>query len=119
MNLVFSSTPSNKKDSSGLNLTVQMSDFALRVNHPFENTAKGCLHVNLESITLNFIREHQNDILLCVSVICDIGNANINYDMRRLRYDLNNYAKKILTPRQIFGDRPKTPAFVISASYHT
>lgn len=84
MNLVFSSTPSKKVDSSGLNLTCQMSDFALRVNHPFENTAKGCLHVNLESIALNFIREHQDENLLSVSVITDIGNANINYDMRRL-----------------------------------
>ena len=107
MNLVFSLTPSKKTDSSGLNLTCEMSDFALRVNHPFENTAKGCLHVNLESITVNFIREHEDCNLLCVSVITDIGNANINYDMRRLSEILafpKAWYNRSITRRLFLGD---------------
>ena len=114
MNLVFSSTPSNNDNSSGLNLTCQMSDFALRVNHPFENTAKGCLHVNLESIALNFIRQHQEDKLLAISVITDIGNANINYDMRRLSEILafpKAWYNRSIARRLFLGDtkRQKNP----------
>ena len=65
---------------SGMKLTCQMSEFALRVNHPFDKNAKGCLHVSLESIAVNFIREKRKEIM--VSVISEIGVATVNYDMR-------------------------------------
>ena len=51
-------------------------------NHPFDKNAKGCLHVNLESIAVNFIREKRK--VMMVSVISEIGVATVNYDMRRL-----------------------------------
>jgi len=67
-----------------LNLAIQLSDFALRVNHPYENSSKGCFHLNFEGISINILRQHVSEKLLTISVISDIGQANINYDMRRL-----------------------------------
>lgn len=105
-NLVFSSAPSGTS-KTGLNLAIQLSDFALRVNHPYENSSKGCFHLNLEGIYINILRQHVSENLLTISVISDIGQANINYDMRRLSEILGfpkAWYNRSITRRMFLGE---------------
>uniref|UniRef100_A0A7E4VU99 FSA_C domain-containing protein n=1 Tax=Panagrellus redivivus TaxID=6233 RepID=A0A7E4VU99_PANRE len=111
----------------GIYLSATLSAFSLSVYSPHQQaTAHDALSLTLDKLAISASRvknpteEEKNKVQLVI--VCNVGAANFNYDMRRLSELLafpKPWYRKVLVRRLFFGDQSVTVRRTAASSGHS